>query len=273
MPSPLGMGSSDPRAELHSSSVNATKYYLDAVAPDGAGFIAYALRLEAWGVKITAAASIAWPADPAAPVVQRRTLRGRLPVRDGAGLVWDCAALGISGRWEAAGAGPETRLHPGVDWQVLAAPAGVNARLAGRPLTGSGYAERLELHAAPWTLPLDTLLWGRFVAPGHAVVWIEWLHPQGGRWLWCDGRRIAAEIISDSEIAWHGGRIRFADARVVRSGRLGDTVLRKWPGLRTRLPARLAAYHESKWLAPAVLERDGLPPEHGWVLHERVEFS
>jgi hypothetical protein len=253
--------------------VNATKYYLDAVAPDGSGLIGYAMRLEAWGAKVTPAAVLAWHADPAVPVVQRRTLRGRLPVSDGAALAWDCAALGISGRWEAANPGPQATLYPGVDWRVLAAPAAVDARLAGLHLAGSGYAERLELHTAPWMLPLDTLLWGRFVAPGHAVVWIEWLHPQGGRWLWCDGSRTAAEVVSGSGIAWHGGRVRFADARVLRSGRLGDTVLRKWPGLRALVPARLAAYHESKWLAPAVLERDGLPPVRGWALHERVDCS
>jgi hypothetical protein len=253
--------------------VKVEKHYLDAVAQDGAGLIGYAMRLEAWGAHVTAAAVLAWEADPSVPVVQRRTLRGCLPVRDGAGLTWNCTALGVSGSWRGIGTTPAATLHAGVDWGVLAAPAQVEIRRGNRIIAGWGYAELLALRAAPWTLPLHTLLWGRFIAPGQAVTWIEWCHPQGNCWIWHGGNRMAGAAVAETGVSWQGGCLRFTGRRVLRTGRLGDTVLRAWPRLRALVPNRLSAYHETKWLTPATLELDGSPPSSGWVIHERVDFA
>ena len=101
-----------------------------------------------------------------------------------------------------------------------------------------GYAERLRLNLRPGRLPIDGLRWGRFVSAAHSAVWIAWEHPTPRRWLWHDGAEILEPKISDREISWPDGRVTMGEPRTLRTGRLAETVLARWPRVQRWLPKR-----------------------------------
>ena len=251
------------------------KYYVDFVRPDGSGCIGYAARLG--GVAATLAATLEWPVDPAQPGTPKRTLRGRLPVAVPAGLTWTCAGLDIAGEWRTAEPAHAERVlwsdaRGAVRWQVLAPRARVAGRLHGRPFSGWGYAEKLTLGVAPWHLPIDALRWGRFVAPTHSVVWIEWAQAAPRRWVWLNGRACASPVIAPDGVRWPGGHLAFGRPHTLRIGRLATTVFARWPGLQRLLPPRLLAFDESKWCVSGILTLADEPAASGRVIHEQVRF-
>ena len=251
------------------------KYYVDVVRPDGSGCIGYAARLG--GLAATIAATLEWTADPGQACTQHRTLRGRRPAAVAAGLTWECAALEIAGRWTTAEPAHAQRVlwsdaRGAVRWQVLAPRARVEGRLHGRPFSGWGYAEKLTVDIAPWHLPIDALRWGRFVAPTHSVVWIDWAHATPHRWVWHNGLACEAPVIAPTGVSWRDGRLDFGVPRTLRTGRLAATVFARWPGLQRLLPPRLLALDESKWCVSGILTLADRSAASGRVIHEHVRL-
>src|ERR1019366_2139255 len=99
------------------------------------------------------------------------------------------------------------------------------------------------------SLPIDALRWGRFLAPGQSVVWIEWAHETPRRWLFHNGepQAQASIAISGSGVSWRGGRLGFGPGRPLRAGRLDDTLLARWPRVRRLLPRAVRAFRASQW--------------------------
>ena len=256
--------------------VHLEKYYVDVIGADGSGLIGYAARLG--GLAATVAATLRWEGNPGRAPEARHTLRGQLPVAGDARVTWRCPALALAGTWDAPAPAPAEQLlwgdaRGGVFWQVLAAPARVTLHAGDRTVVGWGYAERLRLNLPPWRLPIDGLRWGRFVAPAHCAVWIEWAHATPRCWLWHNGAAGARPTVTESGVGWTDGRVAFGALRPLRTGRLADTVFARWPGLRRWLPARVQAFHETKWCAPATLTAADGTVTAGWVIHEHVRLK
>lgn len=254
------------------------KYYLDVVSPDGSGWIGYAACLEGLGVTVAAASTLRWDAAPLPTVTSRRTLRGTLPASNDQGLDWHCGPLELSGWWESpgSGVGPQTLWADEegfLRWEALAPFARVNLSLGRDTITGWGYAERLQLNVVPWRLPITTLRWGRFVAPGTSVIWIGWAHAPPRHWLWHNGAAHHSFALDATTLSWPGGTLLLGPARTLRAGRLGDTVFARWPHLQPSVPARILAWRETKWCRLATLVAPGRPTTTGWVIHEDVCFQ
>lgn len=253
------------------------KYYLDVVGEEGKGCICYAARLDGFGVKILAGGTLAWSSDPAEAPRQKRSLRCSLPERDEGGLRWDCDALDACGTWRGAEFEvPPVTLWEGragsVRWEAFAPCARAHVRLGAQSYAGLGYAERLELDVLPWELPIDTLLWGRFAAEGQSLVWIEWEHRRPRRWLWHNGMQVEPRHLGRQGIAWDHWSLSFDESRPLRTGRLSETVLARWPTLGRLLPSEIKALDETKFLTRGTLYRKGRREAAGFVIHERVHF-
>lgn len=261
-----------------SRRLNLEKFYLDVVSADGSGCIGYATRLDA-GLMLDPAALLMWSADPAAPAVQTRTLRGTLPRLEGGVWSWDCPALAVSGKWQpCAGSVPVREnlwqsAESSVLWENLAPRAQVTLRIGRNQIVGWGYLERLRLTVPPWRLPIHGLRWGRFATAETSIVWIRWEHDEPRCWLWVDGQRREPRHITEQVVEWSGGRLDFHTHRQLRRGRLGETVFARWPQARRLLPARVRAYEETKWCSHATVSRDARSDVSGWAINEFVRFQ
>lgn len=245
------------------------KWYMDLVNPEGGAFIGYSalaklgplplkyasvLELSAGGVEERGGAlgvrepeagengliwsfegketfSCASPAFPAGKLALLDDSRGR--------ITWHCRAASVPGR--AAGAGE-----------------------------GLAYCESLELELEKFRLPIETLYWGHFSAPGRSLVWLKWEGPVPLSLLLLDGKEIGGEV-SAGGLVFDGGKLVFGGGRVIRSGFIGETALASFPAKRSVLPRELLEIHEHKELSRSVL-RSGGAEIPGWALHEVVKF-
>ena len=151
------------------------KWYMDCVAEDGTGVIAYWARLS-WGVvRLRYAATLV---RRGASVSESATLRpGREPWAEPDGIALRCRPLGIEGHWSPLDQ-PVCRTllasdEGSVEWHCLVPRAKGRLMLAdGVVVKGLGYVERLNLTILPGDLPIRELRWGRFLSDGTGVVWI-----------------------------------------------------------------------------------------------------
>jgi hypothetical protein len=195
---------------------------------------------------------------------------------DGGSVRLDAPALRARGCWQPLDPPVEQVLLADGDgrvtWSCLAPRARVMLELAGKPLAGLGYAERLQLSIAPWRLPIRELRWGRALTASASLTWIDWRRPgdeppirlavrdgQPGEPLWAD----------DLAVHGHGGpALRFEDNQVLRQGTIGSTVLSLvGRGLRDRLPEACLLLDECKWRA-----RVHIGGQPGWAIHEVVRW-
>lgn len=253
-----------------------SKWYLDAVGDSGEVFMGYraALRWRRLGV---AYASVL-RADDSGPSSSATIRPGLEPdFREGA-VVWNEPALEVSATWRGAGPSIARTLYEtpegAVVWNCLLPSAQAEIHRGEAELRGLGYAEHLSMTIPPWRLPIDTLRWGRFLAPGRSVVWIDWENgSDANAWVFREGQEALGEVCEE-EIFFEGGRLRLPQASrlLLREGRLSH-LLRNLPlPLALRLSRSALAIHETKWLTRGVLDLADAPPVEGWAIHEVVRL-
>ncbi len=194
-------------------------------------------------------------------------------------LAWASPALDVEGSWRGASPEISRTLYESsegsVVWRCLMPLARAEVRNGSSVVRGLGYVEHLSMTLPPWRLPIDTLRWGRFLAPEESVVWIDWEKGSDRRtWVFVDGTEVKGGV-SEEDVFFEGGRVRLPqrDRVSLRDGRLSH-LLRKLPlPLRTRLGSRALAIHETKWRTRGVLECPGVPPVEGWAIHEVVRMA
>lgn len=252
-----------------------TKWYFDAVSPQGQVGVVYRVRLVIGPCTFCVSALLRADAPGLLHETSALCTLGHLDEEPGQ-LVWRCPRLEFEGRWRAAASPVERTLIAGaggsVVWRCLMPAADAEVAWRGERWTGRGYVECLDMTMAPWRLPIDELLWGRFVGPRSSIVWIRWRgeHPLT---LVLDGGVEAAGAEIDDEGLGVPGRwdLRMEQPAVLRDGTLEEVSLRPLGKLARMIPRRIRATCETKWLAQAVLRRsDADTPERGWALHERV---
>ena len=248
------------------------KWYLDCIASSGELCIAYRAELRVGGAEISFASLLRF--DEQGGVRTRWTLRSCPEPSGNDVLTWEAPALGFAARFAPRDPGYSATLLDGADgavrWTCSHPRADVEMRFADEVLGGVGYAEVLELTVPPWKLPIDELRWGRLLTPSHGLVWIEWrgAHPQ--RLVLLDGRAVAGEI-DEQGVRAVGARALLRDPVVLRSGRIGETVVSAVPGLEQLVPGRILGLAETKWRSRGAL-RIGLAEEEGWAIHELVRW-
>jgi hypothetical protein len=266
-----------------------TKWYLDCVADDGEVFIGYIARLGYGALSIAYASTLR--CAPPAPPEARSSLRGGSvsagspvggpsPELDGGAITWSCPALGVAGRWRGCAPPVERTILStaggGVVWRCVAPLAEAEISLpGGRQLRGLGYVERLTLTLAPWSMPIDELRWGRFLARDTSLIWIDWRGPHQARIVLHNGEALPDVTVlrTGIEAPLAGISLRLEDPVELRRGALGATALSILPGpTRKAFPGRIFAVDETKWRARGVLCAEGATPRAGWVIHEVVRW-
>lgn len=266
------------------SSFNLSKWYLDCVSDDGTALIGYWARL-GWGsLALEYAAALYAPAE--GEPRQIHALRSlTAPELVGPECRWRCAPLRLEGRWVAQDSPVAQNLLAtpagGIRWQLHQPRAEAQIRLdtgsGAHEIRGLGYVEELQLTIPPWQLPFDVLLWGRFLSPEHALVWIQWERETAPdesrqRFVFLDGEQADEALISADGVRLPVGELRFTQSRPLREGQLAVTVLGAVPGLVALLPRRFRGIHEAKRLSRGELQQGGGAPSTGWSIHEVVRW-
>lgn len=165
-----------------------------------------------------------------------------------------------------------------IRWRCDALAANVAMRLGETRLDGLGYSETLEMTVPPWSVPMRTLRWGRFIADSDAMTSMAWIDWRGGTPLTAIVSEQGVErcgAVDDRSITTAQGRLELEDVALIREGVLGGGPLARIPILSFLIPfgvRRLLAADERKSLARATL-LGGDRVARGWAVHEVVEFG
>jgi len=247
------------------------KWYLDCVSDSGEVVVAYRAELR-WDAVALQYASFLHAPDGGAPRSRSTLRRCAAPSLEGDTLRWEAPALELRGSWEALEPAFCAPLFAGDGGSILWRCAQPRARArvdlpSGRAVEGFGYVEELELTLPPWRMPIEELRWGRFGSARGGLVWIEWRGPHPLRLALLDGKRVDLASASEERIEVGASSVDLSEPRVLRSGRIGSTVLSIVPGLERTFPLRLLGLTETKWRSRA---KAGSEP--GWAIHEVVRW-
>jgi len=259
------------------SSFLLTKWYLDCVADNGDTVVLYVADLRWNRISLHYGSILTAIRDE---IGSASSLHGSVaPAVDGGMISVKQPRLGMEGIWTALRPPARRTVFETadglVDWHCLQPMSQVDLVLRGGiRITGLGYAECLTLSLLPWQLPLTELNWGRYLSREDAIVWIDWKSTKGRRIAIHNGEERLASSITESEVAFNGSeaRLELDRGRVLREGRLGDTVFPTISRLIGLLPRSILAVNECKWRSRGRLHtRSG--DSSGWVIHEVVKWK
>lgn len=269
-----------PRTEVsgRSSDFALVKWYLDCVDQHRQTVIAY------WTSLLWRGLSLTWQSlelyDPNRPAKRRWSVqKSSPPERLQTGISWQApgirCAVAIEARQPAFAVRLIDTASGSVDWAVECPVGRVTAEIDGIGIVeGDGYAERLELRAPPWQLPITELRWGRCVVsePARSVVWIDWRGALPRSWVFRDGQLESGTNVSDTTIAGDGFTLSIVpESRLVH--RALAEVLEPLPALRALLPSSVLALSESKWLGTGCLSEQENATMNAPVLYELVRIG
>ncbi|HEX5819047.1 MAG TPA: hypothetical protein VFY20_09220 [Gemmatimonadales bacterium] len=249
-----------------------TKWYVDVVAEDGRGAIAYWAELAWHGVRGRAGSYLTF--GPGEPTIERTVLDpGGPPLWADQSLDWSMSSLHLRARMLRHLPGAAVRLLGDdtgtLDWNCVAPTGTACLDVGGRRFEGLGYAECLRMNVPPWRLPIDAVRWGRALIGNRSFVWIQWSGAQPMDLLLVDGHAVPGRIHADGLDLASGERLVLDPPHVIRRGALGE-VVRPIRVLWPLLPQVLQDAREEKWLARAHLHSLDGHRHSAWAIHELV---
>ncbi len=248
------------------------KFYLDCVTDEGTAFIGYAATLRWHAFRASHFSFLL--SRPGLPLQEAASWRrDQLPDIAGDLVSWHNARLGVTGLWH--GHTPRVRKtlyrqgRHTLRWLCHQPAAAVSIRIGNVTMEGKGYVEELRLSMPPWQLPIDELLWGRFVGAQSSVVWIVWHGEHELQLVLLDGQPVPCEAVDPALLRMRFAKLSLEPGRTLRAAPIAS-LLERAPLIGAALSKRFGATFEHKMLSPATLT--GTRNETGWAIHEKVQW-
>jgi hypothetical protein len=133
-----------------------------------------------------------------------------------------------------------------------------------------GYVEKITLSIPPWKIPIQELHWGRFLSPGHTVIWIRWVGPVPRTLTWHNGVRYQEADITTESVIFDEFKLSIDNKKELRNGDLVSTVFSKFPVIAKLFPKTIMQLRENKWVSDGLLMHGGQCIAKGKIIHEHV---
>jgi hypothetical protein len=250
------------------------KWYLDVVADDGRLGIVYWAEIRHGRLRHDMTGLLLHQGTGEAPAWRFSLRSTPAPELLGSRLHWAADCLGVTIDGEAGAAPFEHRLlqtaEGAIDWRCVLPRARLTLRTPDATLEGLGYAEWLDLVGiAPWSIPADEIRWGRFLTDETSLVWIDWRGECPRRYVFRDGRPVAAAELTDERVRLaDGSELTLLHSQVIGAETLGHLLAPLKP--LTALVRPLALTQQTRWRSRGELRDPGAAPRAGWALHERL---
>ena len=262
-----------PLQQHNANNFQLRKWYADCITDSGDTVIAY-FAFARWSKISLYYSCVLRLLGDQPPCAQYSVRRSAEPVFDGATLHWKSPAFRFEGIWKTIDPSHSETVFSSergtVEWNCFQPRADVGVCFGENQLRGLGYSEQLVMTIPPWEIPIQHLLWGRFLSDMDSLVWMDWRGPFSKRVLLHNGARlIGGEVTHERIILEAGQELTFSGSVVLRQGALGSAALQKIPGAKRLLPRQILGVQETKWRSRAQLSKStGL--SRGWAIHESV---
>jgi len=258
------------------SNFSLEKWYMDATDDAGRAFIGYSAKLRWKNIHLFYNGFTFRSITQA--VVKRNSFSAqRLPEVSATAATWRFQHV------RAAWTNTSTPIHEvllelpegHITWSCCFPQASATVQLAQETLDANamGYVEKITLSIPPWKIPIEELHWGRFLSPGHTVIWIRWVGPVPKTVAWHNGVRYAETAISTEEVVFGDFRLSITHKQELRKGDLLETVFSRFPLIAKLFPKIILQLRENKWASDGRLMRGDQCMAGGRVIHEHVIWS
>ena len=252
-----------------------TKWYFDVVTDDGDYAIAYSGEVR-WGRLRPHFSAVQVGSHALGPTPWRTSAHDvGPPCCDASGIRWNAAPLDVLIEGQRATPPITHELlatsQGRVTWSAALPRAAMRVHVGDRVLQGLGYVERLDLTLLPWRILADTIRWGRFVAADASLVWIEWQGDVPVNVVFQGGVPIDGATIADDAVTCPDGTtLSMTDSRLITDDRVSGLLAPL--AMLQAIMSPIGKLHQTRWLSRGTLQRPGMPPSVGWVIHEVVEW-
>ena len=259
---------------MATTSFSLEKTYADCIDRDGNCFILYDASLQVFFIRVHYASMLF--SDATNKVIERRSTRKSVLSNQLALFSFKHERLKISGVWRGI-AKPEilellcySPQHALV-WHCLHPKALTEIGFNGIEIRGWGYAETIRLTLQPWKLPIDQLLWGRFLSVTDTVTWINWSGSHPLNKLFHNGILYEDATFETDKLVFNKGLMMlvFTDGSVIRKGKLSE-VLSGWSWLKLFFRQSILQSEEYKYKAMGCLSVGEQVLSTGWTIYEKV---
>jgi hypothetical protein len=194
------------------------------------------------------------------------------------GLGFSNAHFKIRGYWGKSDNQLESLLYRNasgiVSWNCHHPLSKCNITFQNHQFSGLGYAETLSLSIKPWELPIDELKWGRFLAAGIVIIWIQWLGEYPVNKIYMNGIEFNDATFASETVIFNGmkNRLTFSDSSVIRQARFSDH-LSNVPWFKILINKAILSSLESKYKSKTIFEDGSGEIHHGWSIFEVVKWE
>lgn len=265
--------------KIRSANFFLDKWYLDIVEEKGKVLILYAAILKWHGFSIPYKRVLHYNNIK---ILERSEFSAlQLPVINGSLISWEDDGLKISGNWSQMSALISERLihtdEGELRWNCFPLN-NVSVVWKGMPMLGQGYADQILMTIAPWKMGLRSLIWGRFIADEHFLVWIQIeLENSSSKWLWYNGQALEDPVIDENSISVPGKDLKLFISEGVSLTK-GNIIQQVMIGILSFIPflsfpKKFLSSKEIKSRGRGELVTKDNKSIKGWVIHEYVQFS
>lgn len=153
-----------------------------------------------------------------------------------------------------------------VNWHCIEPSTTIHVNFPHAPdIVGKGYVEKLTMTMMPWKLPINALIWGRFIGAKHSVVWIHWHHTHPQSWLFVNGKKRLSHEITSTQVCGEHITLKIKNKQTLITAK----PFKEHTRLLGYLLPSLRTMHEEKWYAEGSLTIDG-EHDYGSIIHEYV---
>ncbi|MGC4234266.1 MAG: hypothetical protein QM594_14905 [Niabella sp.] len=187
-------------------------------------------------------------------------------------------SLKTEGHWHKADSGiSEVLFKSGrkrIIWDCHQPKSKVALKIGNNTFEGLGYAETIHLSFSPIQLPIDTLLWGRYLSTGFTIVWIEWKGPYPQKKVYVNGIIQTGAIIENEKISFPelGMELLLSDARSIKNNPL-SALAKQYPFLKLFFSKHFLSSHEIKYSGMGTIIKDKNILDTGRALYETVQWK
>jgi hypothetical protein len=185
----------------------------------------------------------------------------------------------LAGNWEKSESPIESILYQNgngmVNWSCHHPLSLCNITYQNKTFSGWGYAETLFLSVKPWHLPIDELRWGRFLAFGISIIWIQWMGKNPINKVYLNGKEFNDAKIYPDQVLFDAGKnkIVFSEISVIRQVKFSNH-LSGIPYLKILLSkTRILNTLETKYKSKGMFTSSAGFIHSGWCIYEIVIWT
>jgi hypothetical protein len=159
-------------------------------------------------------------------------------------------------------------------WNCHHPKARVELTYEDQTFSGFGYAETLILTIKPWNLPIDELMWGRFLSEDYTIIWINWRGKQQLNKLFINGKEYNDTVFKPDRLTFGNDEFEliFNEISVIKREKLSN-LFSGMPWIRLFIKRGTLESVENKYKAKSALHSKSKVTATGWSLYEVVEWK